>query len=240
MTAGRGAWLLTAATVVLSVAVPAVELVILAGAQLAPNALSRYLMEMGNTMKYSIAGGLAAAGVALLALAWDAATVPGRGRRVLMAGGALALTAPGMAVAYTALLGQLHVGGTQTAWWWMGFLLLRCAPWCLPLIVWGGGGASARAALALGLSPGKRVRAALRERGLALGMAAMLAGAAGSMREYEYFAAFGLPNGESISARAAQMLHFGMRAPLASIMVVQLAVALVWSLVAMMLWRRRG
>jgi hypothetical protein len=178
--------------------------------------------------------------VALLALALDAATVPGRGRRPLLAAGTLALTAPGMAVGYTALLGQLHFGGNQTVWWWLGFLLLRCAPWCLPLIVLAGASSSARSAVALGLSPMQRAGAMLRDRGPALGLAAMLAGAAGALREFEYFAAFGLPGGESLAARAAQMLHFGMRPPLAAMMLVQLGLAAVWSLAAMSLWRRRG
>jgi len=237
--AGRGALAVMVVTLLLSFGVPVIALAILARGALAPAELARYLPELGNSLRYSVAGGLVALGLTLLALGWEAATLPGRGRRLLLAGGALALTAPGMAVGYTALLAQLHIGGSQSAWWWLGFLLLRCAPWCVPLIVWGGG-SSSRAALALGLPPATRVRAALRDSGSALGVAAMLAGSAGALREFEYFAAFGLPNGESLAARAAQMLHFGMRPPLAALMLVQCALALAWSIAAVSLWRRRG
>jgi hypothetical protein len=189
-------------------------------------------------MSWLLAAGIATALAGCVLVALDA-IAPHGGRRMLLAAAALAIVAPGMAVGYSVLLAQLELGGPQDLWWWAGFLLLRCAPWCLPLIAFSGG-ASDRAAVALGLPPLRRAVAVLREHGPMLALASGMAGGAAALREFEYFAAFGLPAGESLAARSAQMLHFGLRPPLAALMLVQLAIALGWSAVVLLLWRRRA
>jgi ABC-type Fe3+ transport system permease subunit len=223
--------------VALSVGVPAVTLAWMAGNAAHPSELAHHLPETLHSLKCALLGGTAAAFMALLYLALDARELLPR-RGVLAAGGALLLIAPGMLAGYATLWLGLRTGAPVTAWW-CGFVL-RTAPWCVPLILWSGGNSSLRAAMALGLPARRRVLAALLDRGPVVGALAFFAGAAGALREIEYFAAFSLPGGETLSARAAQLLHFGMRPSLSALMLIQLLLAVAWSFGMSLIARRFG
>ena len=226
--AGALAWLPSLAAVAAGSALPLCWL----GARAGEGFMNRHGGELVNSLDYA-ARGAAVCALATVAMAvWLALQrVPGRprGRGVLAASFALVLFAPGLALGFAAVAANARLPAPEL--WWNLSLLLRCGAFALPLWLWLDLPA-ARAGAALGVRPALNARVALRAHGPRLAFAGALAGAAAALREVDLFTAFALPAQESLAARSAQMLHFGMGADVAELLLLQLLLALCWSVPA--------
>ncbi|MCC6574894.1 MAG: hypothetical protein IT462_14030 [Planctomycetes bacterium] len=224
----RPGWVggLTFAAAVLTVLLPGGWMLYRGVSHLTPALLGQLTGEIGNTLAYVAVAALVCAAVAELALAATAAKADplARPARLNTFSALVLLLAPGFGLGLAGVAANARV--PSGVWWWLAFLL-RVAPWGLVAAVAIGNLNAARAATALGMPASRRIKGTLRDHGWRPAMLAALAGAAAALREVDLFSAFCPPGGESLAARSAQLLHYGMRPGLSALMTVQMACALV-------------
>lgn len=190
---------------------------------------TRHARELENTVMFGFAAALIGACVGLLATLQMASDAPKAWiRRLLFIALALPLCAPGLVMALTAVgMGAaLPVSLAPCAWWLV--LLIRCAAFGGLALLLVGRSRATRAAAVLGVGFGRRVWIALRGEGLLLVAIAALSAAACAWRDVDLWGAGAMPDSETLTVRAAQSMHFGFRAPVCELMLLQAGLAFVW------------
>ena len=169
---------------------------------------------------------VAAAGAAAMRVALGAArapagpTAPRLAERLAIAA---PLCAPGLVVGLVLASTPFHPSLDRMVF--AGGLLLRTLPWALLVAFAAQAPPAARASAALGVPARRRARLALGGGTASLSALAALVAAAALLREVDLFAGFALAGSETLAVRAAQELHYGLRAEAAAPVLVQVALA---------------
>ncbi len=202
--------------------------------------LRRLLPDVVNTLATMLGGGLVGAATTLVATRLQLATprAPRAIRFAAMLLGMATALCPGLLLGLALTRPLASAPLPDANGWWLG-IGLRAAGFSACLTLLTGLPASVRGAQALGLRPWTTARRYLGGEGRPLLLGASLASAAAALREADLWVGAGFAGGETLSVRAAQLLHFGLRAGAAQAMLAVMAAGLVLGLLAAVLTRAR-
>ncbi len=217
-----------AAVVVIAAMLPAAWAVHRAGTRIIAEA-TRLAPELLHSARLAAIVAVVAALVVAGAIGARVLAPTARGREdapslVVRALAVLPFAAPGIVVGLFGVgLDQTLGIGSSVAWWFA--FLARVVPWAWIGWILVHSTSADRAAQAVGTpAPARLLHAWIGPRGTPILIGALAASAA-ALREIELFAVFSLPGEETLAARAAQGLHYGLGPDVATAMLLQIGAA---------------